>query len=387
MTTQQNISDRVVKRSVKEAITKIHSDPIWGYVEAIINAFTAMRHLPADKRVAYIWLPNHKRPNSADIIAEGTGFTNYDYIEKNMGYDPESPEYIASQKDPDYLNKMGIGIPTIASLSKDGIAEFHSVSLNVKGQEEGLVATYTVANRNDGWILPAEHPDSKYVFGTQGLKIDSTIKTGVWVHIRNAKYYQPDKVYRLLSKTFARKLGAGYRIMLKGATDEHFTQVLAPENFCQQHERLLGYIHDDRLKADFPVYADIHQSEKSNDTEIRVLMKKLTIDSYGSDYQAKGYFGCDALEFKPDREGLIIDANDLKFQRAQELLVGEFARQGIQKKPTPEMKDEKRANRWKEKAKEMFLRYYTKHRGDSLLQIEAMAKTSPVTGESKPGRQ
>ena len=166
MTIQQNIQDRTIRRSVKEAISEIHSDPIYGYVGAVINAFTAMRHMPASERIVHIFLPHNystKYVNDAHIVAAGTGFTNYGYIEKNMGYDTESEEYKIDQRDPDYLNKMGIGIPTIASLSKDGIAEFRSVSKNSKGQEEGLVATYTLAD-GGGFIIPAEHPDSKYVF-------------------------------------------------------------------------------------------------------------------------------------------------------------------------------------------------------------------------------
>ena len=152
MTTQQNIQDRLVGKSVKKAISAIHSEPIYGYVEAVINAFTAMRHLAEDDRVVDIFLPRNSTSH-AHIVAPGTGFTNYDYIEKNMGYDIESDDYKIEQTDPDYLNKMGIGIPTIASLSKKGIAEFRSVSRNAKGQEEGLVATYTLEN-GGGFIVP-----------------------------------------------------------------------------------------------------------------------------------------------------------------------------------------------------------------------------------------
>ena len=96
MTTQQNIQDRTIRRSVKEAISEIHSDPIYGYVEAVINAFTAMRHLPASQRIVHVFLPGNysaKNRNDAHIVASGTGFTNYGYIEKNMGYDTDSEEY------------------------------------------------------------------------------------------------------------------------------------------------------------------------------------------------------------------------------------------------------------------------------------------------------
>ena len=47
MTERWIIQDRAVRKSVKKAINEIHSEPIWGYVEAVINAFTAMRKAPA----------------------------------------------------------------------------------------------------------------------------------------------------------------------------------------------------------------------------------------------------------------------------------------------------------------------------------------------------
>ena len=36
---------------------------------------------------------------------------------------------------------------------------------------------------------------------------------------------------------------------------------ITTEDFCQEHETISGYIHDDKLRADFPVYADIHPAE------------------------------------------------------------------------------------------------------------------------------
>ena len=149
MTKRWVIQDRQTRKSAKEVINNIHSEPKWGYVEATINAFTAMRHLPPSERIVHIILPaiipeGFPGTEAAFIPAEGTGFENYDYVEKNIGYDTDTEEYIEQQKDPDYLNKMGIGIPSIASLSKDGLAEFRSVSINAKGQKEGLVATYTL---------------------------------------------------------------------------------------------------------------------------------------------------------------------------------------------------------------------------------------------------
>ena len=138
---------------------------------------------------------------------------------------PTVRRYIESQKDPDYLNKMGIGIPTIASLSKDGIAEFRSVSLNTKGQEEGLVATYTLEGHG-GWILPAEHPDSRYVFNVDDATPEITdMKTGVWAIVKNAKQYTKEKVDKKLSKIFARKLSAGYHIQLRETVSDTFEGV------------------------------------------------------------------------------------------------------------------------------------------------------------------
>jgi len=385
MTTQQNIQDRLIGKSIKKAITAIHSEPVYGYVEAVINAFTAMRHLPPESRIVRITLPRGNARNYSDdahIIGEGTGFLRYDFIEKNMGYDTESEDYKLEQIDPDYLNKMGIGIPTIATLSKKGIAEFRSVSINAKGQEEGLVATYTLAD-NGGFIIPAEHPDSKYVFELEGRKL--AIKTGVWVKVVDAKYYQVDRIYRLLSEIFARKLLAGYRITLLGPNDKEPREILPPEDFCHKHELIIGYIHDDKLNADFPVYADIHAAKKPSEAKMRILMKKMKIGEYPSEYLAKGHFGCDVLEFKPDREGISIDPYDPKYKQVEQLVLKEFARLKIEKKPTEEMKNLKAAKKWKQKAQEVFMRYFTKNRGDSLLRVDSLPNpTSPLTSKTDP---
>ena len=48
---------------------------------------------------------------------------------------------------------MGIGIPSITSLSKDGVTEFRSVNINSKGQEEGLVATYVLEDDDGGFVI------------------------------------------------------------------------------------------------------------------------------------------------------------------------------------------------------------------------------------------
>jgi hypothetical protein len=387
MTKRWVIQDRQTRKSAKEAINRVHSEPKWGYVEATINAFTAMRHLPASKRIVVIILPEINGSSVARIIAEGTGFVNYDYVEKNIGYDTDSPEYIEQQKDPDYLNKMGIGIPSITSLSKEEIAEFRSVSINAKGQEEGLVATYTLED-GGGFTVPADHPNSQYVFPV-GHPLNGT--TGVEVIIKNAKYYRPDTIYDLLSETFARKLQAGYTIYLIGPNDKNARQVRSPDNFFCDRERVIGYVHDDKLNTDFPVYADIRQADKPKDMHLRVLMKKMTIDRNPqseadlTEYQAKGYYGCDILAFKPDREGMSIDPYDAKHQQVEKLVLEEFRRQGIQKKPTEQMRNEKREKKWKQKATEVFLKYFEKNRDDTVLRVQAMSQTSPRTGKPEPG--
>ena len=276
---------------------------------------------------------------------------------------------------------MGIGIPTIASLSKDGIAEFRSVSLNTKGQEEGLVATYTLEGHG-GWILPAEHPDSRYVFNVDDATPEITnMKTGVWVRVKNAKQYTKEKVYKKLSKIFARKLSAGYHIQLREAVSDTFEGVRQPEDFCNKHEIVVGMIHDNRL-GPFPVYADIHPAEKPADAIVELLTKKMTMDRYLSEYMAKGYFNCDVLDFKPDREGMAIDQYNPRFAQLEEIILREYRRQGIDKKPTEHMENQKRSRKWKEKATEIFLRYYAKHPLDSLLRVDAMlTQKDAITGE------
>jgi len=75
MTTQQHISDREVGKSVKKAINEIHSEPLFGIVEASINAFSAMRYLQPKERIVYITLKTGI--NGKDTIHIGSRHGNH----------------------------------------------------------------------------------------------------------------------------------------------------------------------------------------------------------------------------------------------------------------------------------------------------------------------
>jgi hypothetical protein len=159
MTASINLKERDVVGSAKRIFALIHTNPKWGVIEGMLNSMTAMRK-NTSKREIYITL---KVGNSCDTQWEdyGTGITNYEYLEGKMGYDATTEEYHVNQKDPEYLNKMRIGINSIANLSKSGIVEFHSVTLDKEGRPNGLIATY-VLDKTTGvgaWQVPAEHPD------------------------------------------------------------------------------------------------------------------------------------------------------------------------------------------------------------------------------------
>ena len=98
-----------------------------------------------DKKEVYI---TQNAGNNHDIIVEdlGEGFSNevYEYLEKDMGYELDTEEYINNQKDPEFLNKMGIGLNGIADMSVDGTLEFYSVSIDKHGRENGLIVRYMV---------------------------------------------------------------------------------------------------------------------------------------------------------------------------------------------------------------------------------------------------
>jgi hypothetical protein len=375
-----HISDRKVNKSVRKAINEIHGDPIWGYVEATINAFSAMRHMQPRERVVCINLKAGKNGQDSYIVAPGTGMRNYDYIEKNIGYDTDAEEYIQKQRDPDYLNKMGIGIPSIASLSKDGIAEFRSVHMNSKGQEEGLVATYTLQD-GGGFIIPAEHPDSKYVFTFDGA--EAKMKTGVWVIVRNVKSYPLEKVKAILSEVFARKLNAGYHIMIRESMKDEFVDIRPPNDFCSKHEVTIGYVHDTKF-GDFPIQADIHRVDKTQDATVRILMKKMTIDKFESKYLAKGYAGCNILDYKPDREGISIDQYNNNYMQYRDAILLYYKNNNFEEKPTEQMKNLKNEKKWKEKMKEVFINYYRKNPFHRILNVNAIPSATELPGKPRP---
>jgi hypothetical protein len=373
-----HISNRALNQSARQAINDVHGDPVWGIAEAVINAFTAMRHMESQHRTVRITLKAGKNQSDTHIVAPGTGITNYEYIENNIGYDTDSEDYIANQKDPDYLNKMGIGIPSIAKLSKEGIAEFRSVSINAKGQEEGLVATYTL-QKGGGFIIPAEHPDSKYVFNMDSVQAD--MKTGVWVRVINSKQYTLQKVVMLLSEIFSRKLNSGYHIEVRETMADEFTIVRPSKDFCSKHQETIGNVHDDKF-GDFPVYADIHIANMSEEATVNVLMKKMKIGVFDSEYMAKGYAGCDILDFKPDREGISIDPYNDNYRQYQKIVLDYYEKLGIPKKPTEQMKNFKKEKKWKEKMKQVFLKYYQKNPTHKFLSVDAM----PSIDSNIPGR-
>ncbi len=103
-----NIKDRNVRGSAKKALIDMHTDPKSAIFEALLNSFTAMRKM--DKKEVHM---TQNAGNNHDVIIEDLGehFSNevYEYLENNMGYEINE-EYLISQKDPEYLNKMGIGM-------------------------------------------------------------------------------------------------------------------------------------------------------------------------------------------------------------------------------------------------------------------------------------
>ena len=151
-------------------------------------------------------------------------------------------------------------------------------------------------------------------------------------------------------------------------------------DFCSKHEEIIGNVHDDIL-GDFPVYADIHRAEKTEDAIVKVLMKKMKIGLFDSEYQAKGYAGCDVIDYKPDREGISIDEYNSKYSQFKSILLKYYESRGIEKKPTEAMKNLRNEKKWKEKAKEVFLRYYSKNPLHRLLNVDSIVSPSSVTGK------
>ena len=96
-------------------------------------------------------------------------------------------------------------------------------------------------------------------------------------------------------------------------------------------------------------------------------MKKITIDRNPqseanlTEYQVKGHYGCDILNFTPDREGISIDPYDTKHQQVEKLVLEEFKEiLRREKKPTQQMQNEKREKKWKQKVTEVFLKDFEK---------------------------
>jgi hypothetical protein len=372
------ISKRAIEESARVAINEIHGDPIWAYVEMVLNAFTAMRKNDTYHRTVCITLKGAKEGQDVYCIDTGTGITNYTWIEQHLGYTSDE-EYITNQKDPDYLNKMGYGIPSIANLSKDGIAEFRSIFINTKGQEEGLVATYNVKEEGGGFEMPADHPDSKYVFVVEG--VTAPMKTGTWVIVKNAKQFTLTKVINLLSDIFSRKLrAAGYTIQIREKMSDDFIVVQPTNTFCGKHEKTIGYVNDPIL-GDCRVYADIHPVTKTEDADVKILVKKAKYGIFESEFMAKGHAGCDYLDITPDREGVKVDEYNKKYAQYCNVVLQHYAELGIEKKPTQEMKNRKLEKRWSSKMNEVCLKYFLKNRDHHLLDINAVGNPNGLTSK------
>jgi hypothetical protein len=381
MTASINLKERDVVGSAKRIFALVHTNPKWGVIEGMLNSMTAMRKNTSKKEI-YITL---KVGNTGDTQWEdyGTGITNYEYLEGKMGYDTTTEEYHVNQKDPEYLNKMGIGINSIANLSKSGIVEFHSVTLDKEGRPNGLIATY-VLDKTTGigaWQVPAEHPDSRYVLVRKG----TDIQTGVRVLVKNAKEYPPKIIIGFLSEILARKLKQDYKIYVRGTEYGEYVQVHAPDDFCSKHEEIIGQVHHSELGI-FPVYADLHPTDRAEQAETEVLIKKVKMGSYDSEYLQRGYVGCDALDFKPDREGIIIDEYNEMYRKFKEIVDGYSIRQGFDKKSTPPMNSIKNEKKWIQKAQEMVLKYYRRNDNDALLQLESIKQQSELTGVPTMGK-
>lgn len=373
---QVHISERTIRGSIRESLSKIHTDPIWAYPEGVLNAFTAMRHLDPHKRVVAITLKAGAVLADSYIIGEGTGITNYAYLRDNMGYD-NTEEYIRDLKDPNYMNKMGLGIPSIASLSLEGEAEFRSVFINKKNQEEGLVATYTVKEgRPEGWIIPEEHPAPNYIFTAYACNIP--IKTGCWVIVKNSRQYTLEEVRRLLSSLFSRKLNAGYRIILKDSSkDGDFTEVRPMPGFCCKHESTFGYVHHPNKKlGDFRVYGDLHSVDKVEGAQVFVLYKQMKIGYWPNEYMCNGYVDCDTLEFKPDREGIRMDKNSSVYNQFNELVIKQCIKERFDKKPIKGLKSLKIEKKWADRFKSLFQKYYLKNSWHDLIRVNSILEPS-----------
>ena len=381
-----NIRQREVVGSALEIFRRIGGRPVWGYPEAIFNCFTAVKdhkHIPL--RVAYITLkvPNDQGSYDAWIEDPGVGFVSkYYYLENKMGYDTRTDEYKRDQMDPNCLNKMGIGINSIAALSKTGQLEFRTVSLNEQGQEMGLVCRYL--GHDTAWQLPADPLSPEYVLGRK----EGQVKTGTRVIIKNVKEHSLKTVETLLIDVFARKLGGkdGYKIGIRETPNENYKTITRPPNgpiICTCYETVIG-----RVKNKYGVWvdvrADLHPVEKAADAKVKFLVKKIKMGIYeNNDFLMKGHVWCDATEFRPDRQGIVIDEYDEVYHQIEEVITRHAIENGyrLKSEDTSGDKDIKGKKTWEQKGAENVLKYYKRFGDDSLLPLKALKQSSILDGE------
>lgn len=383
------VNEREVMGSIKEALRKIHPEPVWAIPEAVINSFTAMRFLPPSRRDVFITLKAGPDMKDTYIIDEGTGITNWSYIMRHAGYEPTSEEYIRNLKDPNYMNKMGLGIPCIASLSLEGEAEFRSVFLNPKGQEEGLVATYTVKEgRKEGWIEPEAHPGAQDVWNEYGVSIP--IKTGCWIVIKSARQYAIETVKKILSELFSLKLSRGYHIMLKDlSTDKDWIDVRPIPGFHCDREKTMGYIHHPNPKfGDFRVYGDLRPVDKTEGCGIDALVKQMKIGPHQSDYMCHGHVDCDILEYTLNREGLVIDKYNSVYNQFTKIVDDWCIAEKFDKKPTQNIKSQRQEKKWKERLKHLWNKYYLRNTLHQVLSVNRIMSPEGIAmlGQQKQPR-
>ncbi len=366
-----NIRDRNVRGSAKKALIDMHTDAKWSIFEALLNAMTAMRKMGKGQQESYL---TQDAGNTHDEIVEdiGEGISNevYEYLEGNMGYDIDE-EYLKNQKDPEFLNKMGIGMNGIADMSKDGVLEFYSVSIDKHGRENGLIARYMIDRKtgSSGFVVPAERPSHTYVLQRK----PDEVQTGVRLIIKNAK--QVKNLSQFIAEKFARKITQGYKIFYRKNEYEAFEQLNAPNDFCSKHEEIAGEIDG------VPVYVDLHSVDKKDDVKVGVLVKKVRMGEYLSKHLMKGYAGCDLLEIVVNREGIKADESNEIYQSFTQIVDDYAEQQGFELIPPPNVKDIKNEKKWIQKAQEMVQKYYRRFPNDTLLQLDAVIKPSELTGD------
>lgn len=386
------VSDREVVGSAKELIKHVHTKPIWGYVEGVLNGFTAVKdHRNPNFHMVTITL---KVPTEQEGIFDahiedpGIGFVQkYSYLERKIGYDTTTKEYADQQNDENYLNKMGIGIPSICNLSKSETVEFRTVSLNEQHQEMGLVCTYL--GKEMGWKMPAEPLSPDYVLDRKS----GEIKTGTRVIIRNVKEFSLKKVSSFLQDIFARKLGGPdkYRILIRETPNDEFTIITRPPNgpiICTCNEQTIGTVRN-KYGGICQIRVDLHPVEKIDNAKVDFLIKKVKMGEYDTEFLMKGHVWCSAAEFKPDREGVRVDLDDETYQQIDNAVIKYATDYGMQLKSTdPSAQQElKKKKTWKDKADELFLRYYEKNGDDTLLKVMALHQSSFLDGDPQKGKR